>query len=117
PFEPSMNDGETFNLTTGADNIVGTTGDDTIIAAAVNQLGEPATTLQAFDSIDGGAGRDTLNIYANGTGGGFNVKQVGTVKNVEVINIHNAEGQFAAADGIDASKFVGAEEIWQIGGT
>ena len=40
-----------------------------------------ATTLGAFDVIDGGAGSDTLNIYTAGT--------------------------------LDASKFVGATQVWQ----
>lgn len=46
--------GQTFMLTTGVDNIVGTSGNDTI-----NGTG---TTLTALDGIDGGNGTDTLVI-------------------------------------------------------
>jgi len=49
--------GQTFTLTTGTDNIVGTADNDTIIA------GEAAgvATFTVGDQIDGGAGNDTLN--------------------------------------------------------
>ena len=51
--------GETFTLTTGVDNLVGTAGDD--VFSAVNDEADKSV-LGAFDSIDGGAGNDTLNI-------------------------------------------------------
>lgn len=86
----------------------------------MNILGQDANTLQAFDSIDGGAGTDTLNIYVKeqASGDGYNAAQVGTVKNVEIINIYNTEAGddlFGNADGdVDASKFEGATQVWQI---
>lgn len=46
--------GQTFMLTTGTDNITGTTGNDTINATG--------TTLTALDVINGGAGTDTLKV-------------------------------------------------------
>jgi len=50
--------GKTFTLTTGVDNIVGTSGNDTIIADNTG-----LTQLSAADTINGGAGTDTLKIY------------------------------------------------------
>lgn len=104
-------------LTTGQDVLSSTSGNDTFNAAAVNILGQDANTLQAFDSIDGGAGTDTLNIYVKE--GGFNQNQVGTVSNIEIVNIYNTEAggeDFAAGTGIDASKFAGVQQLWQIDG-
>jgi len=103
--------GEHFSLTTGADTYEGTAGNDVINALPVNAQGGDATTLSAFDSIDGGAGNDTLNIYttdANNT----SFPASATVKNVETVNIYNAQG---AANLADAAKFQGVTALWQIG--
>jgi len=102
--------GKAFTLTTGADAIVGTDGKDTITALSIKTDGAGATTFSAFDTIDGGAGSDTLDIY---TTNAFNstFPSNTTVKNVEIVNIHNAEGAAALAD---ASKFEGVEQLWQI---
>lgn len=59
--------GETFTLTTGVDNLVGTAGDD--VFSAVNDEVDKSV-LGAFDSIDGGAGNDTLNITDTATAAG-----------------------------------------------
>ena len=76
-------------------------------------------TLNASDVIDGGAGTDTLNInVADATSVllGGNAFQVGSVKNVEIININNGLlGPFAdrTSGNVDAAKFEGATQIWQ----
>ena len=108
--------GHTFTLTTGADTFVGGASADVFNALTVKADGGAATTLSAFDSIDGGAGNDTLNIYsdykagapATGNNRGLNGA---TVKNVETINIYNTNDGFG---NVDASKFVGATAINQV---
>lgn len=105
----AINVGQTFWLTAGAENVIGTAGNDTINALAVKADGAFATTFSAFDNIDGGAGTDTLNIYTTADENtGFTT--AATVKNVEVVNIYNTAA--AAAFG-DASKFEGATQLWQ----
>lgn len=119
--------GQTFTLTAGADAIIGTSADDVINALSVNASGAATTTFSTFDKIDGGAGNDTLNIYTtSGTPGDATATPAvpavpgnnsvfptsATVTNVETINIYNAGTAAALAD---ASQFVGATQIWQIG--
>lgn len=109
--------GDSVNLTPGVDNLAGTGGDDVFNALPVNaQNSEATTTLNPFDTVDGGQGRDTLNIYTDAAGN--NVQQQGTVRNVEIINIHNTDAAtggdlFGQGAGVDAGKFQGAEEVWQ----
>lgn len=106
----------TSSLTTGADTFVGGASADVFNALTVKADGGAATTLSAFDSIDGGAGNDTLNIYsdykagapATGNNHGLNGA---TVKNVETINIYNTNDGFGA---VNASQFVGATAINQV---
>ena len=104
----------TGSLTTGADAFVGGASADVFNALTVKADGADATTLSPFDSIDGGAGKDTLNIYSNGVqNAGLNGA---TVKNVETININNSDSATAHAGfgAVDASKFVGATAINQV---
>ncbi|MBH2042939.1 MAG: hypothetical protein I8H87_05235 [Comamonadaceae bacterium] len=104
-------------LTPGVDAFIGTTGNDIINALPVDSTtGASASTLNAFDSIEGGAGNDTLNIY---TTSGFTPRNSvfpanATVKNVETINIFNAGSAPAVSLG-DASHYAGATAINQIG--
>lgn len=101
--------GQTFTLTAGVDEVVGTAGDDVVDAFTVNASGTAAETFSAFDAIDGAAGNDTLNIYTTGTENEA-FPASASVKNVETVNIFNTGA--AAAYG-DASKFVGATQLWQ----
>ena len=71
----------TFNLTTGVDNITGTSGTDTFTAL----LG-PGATLNAFDSVNGGEGTDTLNISANAATN-FTLPPSGTLSGMEIVNV------------------------------
>jgi len=112
------NSGNTFTLTVGVDTVAGTNANDVINALSVNpSTGVEGTTLNAFDSIDGGAGRDTLNVYL---ATGVNQQQLGSVKNVEVVNVYAGEavgedGEATLTGDADVSKYQGVEEFWQIG--
>ena len=55
----ASNPGQTFTLTTGVDNITGTSGNDTFIADNTGATKQ----LTVADQINGGAGTDTLKVY------------------------------------------------------
>lgn len=97
------NKGTTFTLTGAQDVIVGTAFNDTINVTNYNPAnGSSATNLSAIDSIDGGAGKDTLNLDLTG---GVNQIIGANIKNVEIINLTGA------ASGVDALVFQGATNI------
>jgi hypothetical protein len=105
------------NLSAGVDTLVGTAGANIFNALSVKADGQGGSTLGDFDSIDGGAGNDTLNIYTNVdvSAAGYNTT-IGantTIRSIETINIFNANSPAAAL--ADGSKFVGATALWQIG--
>lgn len=108
--------GQTFTLSAGADNVIGTAGDDVINAMPVSSTGAEASTFTSFDSINGAGGTDTLNIYSTGTTAGTD-ENVGfptsaSVTGVEIVNIFNMDAADPAAFG-DASKFDGVTQLWQ----
>lgn len=113
----TTNPGVEYFLTTGPDAIVAGHGDDIFNALPVDSSGD-VTTLTGFDSIDGGNGNDTLNIYTGsiGTGENLTLPSTTTVKNVETINIYNDKGTFGTKAGeVEAGRFEGATAIWQNG--
>lgn len=85
--------GETFYLTTEIDNLKGTAGDDVFRA--------PADTMEAFDTVDGGAGNDTLEVY------GDSAELKGTYTNIENLVIVDATKANNDKD-IDLSSFSGS---------
>ena len=103
----------TGSLTAGADTLVGGAASDVFNALTIDATGAAATTLSPFDSIDGGAGKDTLNIYSDGTNNTAVKAGSFAVKNVETININNS-GAGTGFGAVDASKFVGATAINQV---
>jgi hypothetical protein len=105
--------GQTFSVTTGVDTLAGTSGNDVFNSLNVAADGQTAaSTLSAFDSIDGGAGKDTLNIYTDGTTNA-SIPANATIKNIETVNIFNTGA--AAAGLTDASKYAGVTALWQTG--
>lgn len=99
--------GSTFMLTAGADNVVGTAGNDTINVINVNGAGTAATTAQSFDKVDGGAGTDTLNWYATTT---ENTAIDGTFSNIEIVKFFGAQN--VGGGTIDSSLIGGSKEVW-----
>lgn len=82
--------GAPLTLTTGVDALVGTANNDTISALNAAVAGA-TTTWTPLDTIDGGAGSDTLNILD--TLGGFVSTAAGvTVTNVEIANVRSVTG-------------------------
>ena len=106
--------GERFKLTDGDDPVLGTSGNDKISGV----IGKSSDrTLDRGDSIDGGAGEDTLEVYATA-----NVTIPGglDIDNVEIVRIidDGDSGANVEVSGIDSSKFGSAvEQLWQQGGT
>jgi Ca2+-binding RTX toxin-like protein len=92
--------GSTFALTTGVDNITGTTANDTINGLVDYTAGgvvtSASTTFSAVDTINGGAGTaDTLNLTvtgsATGPSGGVTLPAA-TVSAVETVNVRAVTG-------------------------
>ena len=62
---PSSPAGATYALTTGIDTFTGTAGDD-LFTALINTTTPANSTLTADDTINGGAGTDTLSLTVQG---------------------------------------------------
>jgi hypothetical protein len=96
--------GTTYTLTTGVDIIPGTSGNDTIIA---DNTGANAH-LSAADQINGGAGTDTLKIYA-ASGAALENTAFGQLTSVENIYINN--GTLTDTKTLDVSGLTGVTSI------
>jgi Ca2+-binding RTX toxin-like protein len=94
---PGPQIGETYTLTTSADNIVGTADMDTF--RAIN-----AATLQSTDTLDGAGGADVLNISAGALVAGASP----VINGIERINNSDANKV------LNLSAVNGAEQIWTI---
>lgn len=75
-----------ITLTTGADNITGTSGNDTVSGVSSATAGE--STLNLADVVDGGAGTDTLKLIVSGA---VNMA-ASEIKNVENFEIKDLTG-------------------------
>lgn len=104
---PDVNEGKTFTLTTGVDNIQGTSGDDTVIAGPGSAGGDH--TLGAADVINGNAGTDTLKVTTDGAAAMS--LSVGSLSNVEIVNI---QGMTTGAVGttLNLVNATGVQQIW-----
>ncbi len=76
--------GETFTLTTGVDNFTGTSNNDTFTA---DNSGTNPTSSSA-DSLTGGEGTDTLNLFTKGTAASAAIP---TISGIEIINIYDMD--------------------------
>jgi len=79
---------KTMTLTTGVNTgtaFTGDTGDDTFIADNTGT----AETTSAADTLTGGAGTDTLNVYSDGA-----VAAMPTLVGVEVVNVYDEDSAF-----------------------
>ena len=93
--------GTVFNLTTGIDTFVGTNNNDTFNATATSAA---TSGINLLDTIDGGAGIDTLNLSNAGAAGDLDPSKL-TVKNVEVVNLTSTTG--LAGGALDVSAWTG----------
>jgi len=76
---------QTYQLTKGLDNVVGTAGNDVIVGSIDNTVGTELNTLSSIDLINGGAGVDTLKIaHAAGS------LTLGSLTNIEIVEITSA---------------------------
>ena len=86
-FAPTpVDQGQTFTLTTAADNVAGTGGND-IVNAYIDATASAPQTLTAADVINGGAGNDTLNVTVSGTAAAL---PAANISSVETINVRAA---------------------------
>ncbi|MBK1709919.1 beta strand repeat-containing protein [Marichromatium gracile] len=88
----SPSTGETFTLTAGVDNLVGTAGDDTFIG--------DSASISPADTIDGRAGTDRADLF---------------LSDDETLNATGVEQFFIQSTGDDtfnAASVEGAEEFW-----
>jgi hypothetical protein len=80
-----LNEGQTFVLVKGLDNVTGSAGNDLIIGSIDDTAGTELNTLSGIDIINGGSGTDTLKVAHNkGT------ITVGNLSNVEIVSIDSA---------------------------
>ena len=98
------------NLTAETDNIVGTDGDDTFNGVYYVGNGAKTSTLSPLDTIDGKAGKDTLNLTVQKNGSdSVNMSAIETamrgVSNIENLNIRSevafTTGSFTVNKGLD----------------
>lgn len=86
-----VNPGETRTLTTGADRIYGI-DNVTVNGDLVNASASGVQTFQSWDTIEGGAGTNTLNVQMNGTA------VAPTLANIQAFNVADAGGAFGAGN-------------------
>ena len=88
-----------FTLTTGSDTVTGTATNDTVNGTAA--------TLNAGDSLTGGAGTDTLALYGSGT---FRVDQLATFTGFESITLNNFTSDIASS--LSGQPIDCSDRIW-----
>lgn len=104
--------GSTFTLTTGTDSgtsFAGSASNDTYASVLV-AAGGTGTTINAGDSLNGGAGTDTLNISATGDVDGFTLAGVVTT-GVEKVLVSNFDTDAVKVLTVEGSLFSGATTV------
>ena len=92
--------GVTTALTLNQDTLVGGSANDVFKSSIqLDGAGAAKSTLQTFDSIDGGAGTDTLNAT-------IDADIAPTIRNVEIVN-----GRFVGAFALDLTNATGVSSI------
>jgi S-layer protein len=105
----SLASGQSFNLSTNSDNLVGTGSNDTFTGLVVGAL-STGSTAQAGDAIAGGAGVDTLSLNISGdAGGAFTIAGIQT-SGVEKFLVSNYDAN-AGATTIDLSTASGLTTV------
>jgi len=84
-----LNPGTTFTLTTTGEALVGTANDDVFIGGVSATAAD--NTLSLIDTIDGGAGADTLKVSANVLAANIAVPSTG-ISNIETVRITAVDG-------------------------
>lgn len=97
----SVVQGQTFMLTKGLDNVVGTAGNDTIIGSISATAGDDLDTLSTLDIVNGGAGVDTLKIAS--------AKAAIVLPNMTNVEIVEVEG--TAGVTVDTSTVAGVTNL------
>ena len=102
--------GQTFTLTTGLDTLTGASTNDTF--SAQDNAGALTNTLTTGDTLNGGAGTDTLMISASGTPA-LGVTNGVATSNIEAVSVYNNS---TAAYEVDAALMVGLSDVYINGG-
>ncbi len=100
--------GQVYALTTTAEALTGTSGNDTF-NAFVDTVTAANSTISAADQIDGAGGNDVLNVVVTGTTVGATMP-VTSIKNIETVNVRSVQtagGTFA----IDNALLTGVTAI------
>lgn len=97
-------DGDTYTLTTGIDNFMGTAGNDTFIGDNVGA----SPTIQAADQIDGGAGVNTAKFYY-AAAAGVEEAILPTMKNIQQLELHG--GKLTNGASRDFSGLAGVTDV------
>lgn len=93
-------------LTTGIDNLTGTSGNDTFNAIDEASLAA-GDTLQVADTINGGAGTDTLNITSTQEGA-IAALNLTSVENIVIRTTNDEDG---TGESFSATGYTGVERI------
>jgi hypothetical protein len=104
--------GTTFALTTGVDSLTGTANNDTFVGT-VNDTAT-AQTLSAGDTINGGAGVDTLRVVLSNNAAATTPLNGVTITNVEKLAFQNVS---ASATSANVSAIAGVTTVSSVNST